>query len=340
MLGNQIKFFRQQKQVKQDELAEYLGVSYQAVSKWETGASDPDISLLPKLAIFFGVSIDELFEMPYEEQMERIENMIWDTRVINPDTFDQSIKFLEGRLRNEPKDTRALTNLAYLYNHRAASDHEIAAEYAEKAISIEPEEKAPWVAYLEARNGICGDAWYDNHFEVIRFCEEVLAKTPGNYKALYSVIENMLADGRLDDAMPYIETMKKVKKNHQGMMYEGDVFFGRGQADKAREIWEEMVKVYPEIWQAHAGLGERYEKLGMLDEALIEHEKSFTMQESPRIYDGLCAMAQIHERKRDYAAAIEDNKRIIDCLKTDYEIVDGEQIDKHVREIARLKKMK
>ena len=47
MLGNQIKYFRQQKQVKQDELAEYLGVSYQAVSKWETGASDPDISLLP-----------------------------------------------------------------------------------------------------------------------------------------------------------------------------------------------------------------------------------------------------------------------------------------------------
>ena len=39
MLGNQIKYFRQQKQVKQDELAEYLGVSYQAVSKWETGVS-------------------------------------------------------------------------------------------------------------------------------------------------------------------------------------------------------------------------------------------------------------------------------------------------------------
>ena len=39
MLGNQIKYFRQQKQIKQDQLAEYLGVSYQAVSKWETGVS-------------------------------------------------------------------------------------------------------------------------------------------------------------------------------------------------------------------------------------------------------------------------------------------------------------
>lgn len=38
-IGKQIKFYRQEKQVKQEELAEYLGVSYQAVSKWETGVS-------------------------------------------------------------------------------------------------------------------------------------------------------------------------------------------------------------------------------------------------------------------------------------------------------------
>ncbi|MCR4781541.1 MAG: helix-turn-helix domain-containing protein, partial [Lachnospiraceae bacterium] len=98
MIGKQIKQLRTQNQVKQDELAEYLGVSYQAVSKWENGASDPDISLLPKLAIFFGVTIDEFFELPYEEQMQRIENMMWRERRISPDNFDRSVDFLEGRL--------------------------------------------------------------------------------------------------------------------------------------------------------------------------------------------------------------------------------------------------
>ena len=43
MIGMNIKLFRQQKHVKQETLADYLGVSSQAVSKWETGTSDPDV---------------------------------------------------------------------------------------------------------------------------------------------------------------------------------------------------------------------------------------------------------------------------------------------------------
>ena len=43
-IGNQIKNLRLEKKVTQEELAEYLGVSAQAVSKWETNASTPDIT--------------------------------------------------------------------------------------------------------------------------------------------------------------------------------------------------------------------------------------------------------------------------------------------------------
>ena len=75
-IGNQIRALRVEKKVKQDELAEYLGVSAQAVSKWETSASTPDITLLPNIATYFGVSIDELFALPEESQFERIENML------------------------------------------------------------------------------------------------------------------------------------------------------------------------------------------------------------------------------------------------------------------------
>ena len=61
-IGEQIKFLRKEKKVTQEELAEYLHISSQAVSKWETGASSPDIDLLPKLAIFFGTSLDMLLD--------------------------------------------------------------------------------------------------------------------------------------------------------------------------------------------------------------------------------------------------------------------------------------
>ena len=60
-IGAKIAELRRAKNMKQDELAEMLGVTPQAVSKWENGASSPDISLLPKIAKIFGTTIDSLF---------------------------------------------------------------------------------------------------------------------------------------------------------------------------------------------------------------------------------------------------------------------------------------
>jgi len=60
-LGNNIRSLRQRQSLTQEQVASRLGVSYQAVSKWETGANTPDISLLPSIAALFGVTIDALF---------------------------------------------------------------------------------------------------------------------------------------------------------------------------------------------------------------------------------------------------------------------------------------
>ena len=60
MIGKQIASLRKEKGIKQEELAKYVGVSTQAVSKWENGGV-PDVELLPKIADFFSVSVDSLF---------------------------------------------------------------------------------------------------------------------------------------------------------------------------------------------------------------------------------------------------------------------------------------
>ena len=62
-LGSNIRTLRQRKGLTQEQVAAHLGVSYQAVSKWETGANTPDISLLPDLARLFDVTIDALFSL-------------------------------------------------------------------------------------------------------------------------------------------------------------------------------------------------------------------------------------------------------------------------------------
>ena len=60
---------RRERGMTQDDLAVHMGVSKASVSKWETGQCFPDITILPQLAAFFGISIDEL--MGYEPQMDR-----------------------------------------------------------------------------------------------------------------------------------------------------------------------------------------------------------------------------------------------------------------------------
>ena len=59
-LGKRIAALRREKELTQDALAEMLGVSPQAVSKWENDQTCPDIASLPKLAKILGVTVDEL----------------------------------------------------------------------------------------------------------------------------------------------------------------------------------------------------------------------------------------------------------------------------------------
>lgn len=60
-LGTQIATLRKQNNTTQEALAQQLGVTNQAVSKWESDQCCPDVTLLPKLADYFGITIDALF---------------------------------------------------------------------------------------------------------------------------------------------------------------------------------------------------------------------------------------------------------------------------------------
>ena len=80
-LGNNIRQLRRRDKRTQEALAEALGVTSQAVSRWESGGSYPDMNLIPSIANYFGVSIDELFgytnqrEQKIDELVELIDKL-------------------------------------------------------------------------------------------------------------------------------------------------------------------------------------------------------------------------------------------------------------------------
>lgn len=78
-LGKNIAYYRRRAGLTQDMLSLQLGVSMQAVSKWERSLSSPDVSLLPLLARALDVTIDALFALPEERApLLYIEEVPWE----------------------------------------------------------------------------------------------------------------------------------------------------------------------------------------------------------------------------------------------------------------------
>jgi transcriptional regulator with XRE-family HTH domain len=74
-LGRRIKELRKKRNITQQDLAVMLGVSYQAISRWENNITSPDITALPVLANIFNVTVDYLLDVNINENTQIIENI-------------------------------------------------------------------------------------------------------------------------------------------------------------------------------------------------------------------------------------------------------------------------
>jgi len=112
-IGEKIKVLRKAKNISQETLANTLGVTFQAVSKWETGATAPDIALIPPMASFFDVSIDELFDYhtwENEQTVDEICRRAYARRCNDPEGAEEILR--EG-LKQFPANEKLLTVLVY-----------------------------------------------------------------------------------------------------------------------------------------------------------------------------------------------------------------------------------
>ena len=76
MIGEKIRKYRKEKEISQETLAERLGVTFQAISRWERGEGYPDIAMLPIIAGFFNISVDELLGVSENMQDEEVEKIV------------------------------------------------------------------------------------------------------------------------------------------------------------------------------------------------------------------------------------------------------------------------
>lgn len=98
-LGENIKKLRKERDLTQEKLAVLIGVSFQAISKWERGESYPDVSILPVIADCFGCTIDDLFgvdkaknEQKINEYLEAYSKECSKNRTLTFEKFQQAVK--------------------------------------------------------------------------------------------------------------------------------------------------------------------------------------------------------------------------------------------------------
>lgn len=81
MIGEKLKKLRRNRDFTQEEVATHLGISYQAISKWERGDGYPDITMLPALANYFAVSVDELIGMEEITSASKLDEIIATSKI-------------------------------------------------------------------------------------------------------------------------------------------------------------------------------------------------------------------------------------------------------------------
>ena len=104
-IADNLKRLRKQCKITQEDLANFIGVSFQAVSKWECGDGYPDITIIPIIANFFGVSLDELVgmnEMKNQEKLEEIKKQ--HSKLTSEGKIKDDVALLRDALKIHPND--------------------------------------------------------------------------------------------------------------------------------------------------------------------------------------------------------------------------------------------
>ena len=338
-LGKKIRQLRFKAKLTQEQLANKLGIGPQSVSKWENGASMPDITTLPLLAETFGVTIDDLFDLTNDQRLSRIENSLDITEELPQDLFREYEDFLKAQLEDTQNRQRATSLIAYLYWHRMNSCAEKASRYAKDAIRSMPGEKdCQWI--LDRAEGHAAWDWnMANHTKAIGFWRGIVEENPDVRLPYLFLIDNLLADHRADEAEHYLERASRLPDARPVMVrvYRAHIALARFDEKTADRIIEDLVAAHPEDFVCLFESAQYYAKKSNYAKAIELYEQSFEKEtRRPRFTDELMSIADIYEIMGEYGKAAATYDRIIDLLENEWGFTEDTGLEHARKEKARL----
>ena len=340
------KELRMKKAATQEQMAAALNLSPQAISKWENNLTLPDITLLPEISVYFGVTIDELFDLTDEKHFTRIQNMIILQETIEDSDFEYAHNFLLSHMTEAEHTELCLQLLPALYNRRADAYRKKAEYYAKEALERFPENHNNHANLNDAQQGMCGDWNLDNQAERIRYYKTFLDKNPDSAEGLQWYITELLHVGRCQEAAEAIERLEKLlaRRRRTGdtacrpEVYRAKLLWEQGGHEKALERFEQLTAANPNNWLVWNFAADAYAKACLYEKAITCYEHSLAVQPNPRYTDAPMAIAQICEIIHAPARAIAAWKTYIQILNEDWNTTEGMYIERAKRRIEELEK--
>lgn len=133
-IGENIRKLRREKGLTQETLAEFLGVSFQSISKWERNESYPDITMIPAIASFFGISSDRLLGIDNSERENKILQYLKDYDELRTKNSPYVYEQLSNAVKEFPGDFRLIIRyleMLLMTKSNADSDGELILEEVE-----------------------------------------------------------------------------------------------------------------------------------------------------------------------------------------------------------------
>lgn len=333
-IGNKIKRLRLKKGLSQSELAEMFHVSAQAISKWEGNTSYPDMSQLPAIASYFGITIDELFEYPTDLEYERIDKMVENGKSLTNECFEHCESFLLNEIKKDPKNHRAISALADLYHFHACRLNDKAIHYALDALYLKPDNKFDLNTLNNSSNGHINDWNIGCHYKLIELLKKLIKDHSNNNRTKLYLLDNLIADKRLEEAISLLDESNLeleafyhiwIKESQNGFM-------------TVKKDYEELINEYNDNWKILMEVANRYAFNRYYEKAIEIYEKAFVAAPKPRYTDMLASISYLYRSIGKYDKAIETNQRELLLLKEEWNITKGELIDEIKENIESLKK--
>ncbi len=326
-IGAKIKELRRSVAMSQKDVADSLGVTSQAVSKWENDSSLPDMSMLPDIASLFGVQIDDLFEYSTEKRYESINKKLEYNRELSNKEFESEEAFLLREIEANPEKYEAISLLGDLYRHQAECLHKKQVFYAKRALNLRPNSKNDINNICNGCNGSLFDWDTANHHELIAYWMELLRTKPENTRVYFYLLDDLIDDGRLVEAKEVLAKSKKKNPDVLNDFYE--VFIKEKELGFANveSEYKELMEKYIDDWRVLFSIANVYSYQGHYEEAIGIWQQTLDVMPKPRYTDSYESMAQCCLHMGDKKRAAQFYRLELELLKEDWGIKYGRDVE-------------